>query len=132
MKKTAEFDERFWQLHTLATEGNEEAQADLWSEYEFAYGSDEAPVTDERLIHAVPKATQEAKEKALPSLEGRPESPALLLMGEAAELLNVSRPTLWRMLKAGRLQKVELYPGAFRIRRSDILDLMKGKGASHA
>ena len=62
--KELKFDDRFWQLHTLATEGSEEAQADLWAEYEFAYGSDEAPVTDERLIHAVPKATQEAKEKA--------------------------------------------------------------------
>lgn len=127
---TANFDDRFWQLHALAEDGDENAQADLWSEYEFAYGSDEAPVTDERLIQAVPKATQEAKEKALPILEGRPEDPALLLMGEAAELLNVSRPTLWRMLKAGRLPKVEIYPGAFRIRRSDILALISGKETS--
>ena len=48
-------------------------------------------------------------------------------MGEATQLLNVSRATLWRTIKSGRLQKVELYPGAFRLRRSDILDLVNGK-----
>lgn len=126
MKKTAEFDNRFWQLHALAQDGDECAQADLWSEYEFAFGTDEAPFSDGRLVYAVSKATQEAKEKALPILEGRDEDPALLLMGEAAELLNVSRPTLWRILKAGRLPKVEIYPGAFRIRRSDIMTFMSG------
>jgi len=123
-------DDRFWQLHALALEGNEEAQADLWNEYEFTYGLDKAPVTNDRLIQAVFTATEEAKEQALPLLEGRekpaPADPALLLMGEAAELLNVSRPTLWRMLKAGRLQKVELYPGSFRLRRSDIMAIISG------
>jgi excisionase family DNA binding protein len=48
-------------------------------------------------------------------------------MGEAAALLHVSRATLWRTIKAGRLPKVELYPGAFRLRRSDILAIVNGK-----
>ena len=123
-------DDRFWQLHALAQEGNEEAQADLWSEYAFTYGVDKAPVTNDRLIQAVFKATEEAKEQALPILEGReiptPADPALLQMGEAAELLNVSRATLWRMVRAGRIEKVELYPNAYRLRRSDITAIVSG------
>lgn len=48
----------------------------------------------------------------------------LLKMGEAADLLNVSRTTLWRLVKAGRLPRVELLPGSFRIRLSDIDELV--------
>lgn len=36
-------DDRFWQLHTLAEEGDECARADLLSEYEFTYGLDKIP-----------------------------------------------------------------------------------------
>lgn len=123
-------DDRFWQLHALAEEGDECARADLWSEYEFTYGVDKAPVTNDRLIQAVFKATEEAKEHALPLLEGRkkptPADPSLLQFGEAAELLNVSRSTLWRMMRAGRLEKVQLYPGSFRLRRSDVMAIVTG------
>ena len=129
-KKNLKVDDRFWQLHALAEEGDECAQSDLWNEYEFTYGVDKAPVTNDRLIQAVFKATEEAKEQALPLLEGRekpvPVDPALLQMGEAAELLNVSRATLWRMVRAGRLEKVELYPNAYRLRRSDITAIVSG------
>jgi excisionase family DNA binding protein len=98
-------------------------------------------VNNDDLIRAVFTATDEAKEQALAILEGRANSPVLsgvegpseplpdpvlLQMGEAAEMMNVSRATLWRILKAGRLPKVEIYPGAFRLRRSDILDLIAG------
>ncbi|MBC8205559.1 MAG: helix-turn-helix domain-containing protein [Kiritimatiellaeota bacterium] len=90
-------------------------------------------VQNDEVIQAVFTATDEAKERALEILQGRTsspsapdESPILLRMGEAAELLNVSRATLWRVIKAGRLEKVELYPGSYRLRRSDILDLVKG------
>ena len=90
------------------------------------------------LIRAVFTATDEAKTKALAILEGREppalssvegsaSGPLLLSMGEAAALLHVSRATLWRTIKAGRLPKVELYPGAFRLRRSDILAIVNGK-----
>ncbi len=90
-------------------------------------------VNNDDLIRAVFTATDEAKEQALEVLEGRASSPSeplsdpvLLRMGEAAELLHISRATLWRIIKAGRLEKVELYPGAYRLRRSDILDLIAG------
>jgi excisionase family DNA binding protein len=87
------------------------------------------------LIRAVFTADDKAKERALEILEGRDGSPSrpedngplLLSMGEAAALLHVSRATLWRTIKAGRLPKVELYPGAFRLRRSDVLSLVNGK-----
>jgi excisionase family DNA binding protein len=92
-------------------------------------------VSNDDLIRAVFTATDEAKTKALAILEGRASSPSepqdnaplLLSMGEAAALLHVSRATLWRTIKAGRLPKVELYPGAFRLRRSDILAIVNGK-----
>jgi len=84
------------------------------------------------LIRAVFTADDKAKEKALAILEGRdiPDAdsgPLLLSMGEAAEMLHVSRATLWRTIKAGRLPKVELYPGAFRLRRADVVALANGK-----
>ena len=92
-------------------------------------------VSNDDLIRAVFTATDEAKARALAILEGRAASPScpldngplLLSMGEAAALLHVSRATLWRTIKAGRLPKVELYPGAFRLRRSDILAIVNGK-----
>ncbi len=46
-------------------------------------------------------------------------------MGEATDLLGVSRATLWRMLEAGSLEKVELYAGSYRLRVSDILELVE-------
>lgn len=89
-------------------------------------------VTNDQLIRAIFTATDESKTKALAVLEGRElfdtdSGPLLLSMGEAAALLHVSRATLWRTIKAGRLPKVELYPGAFRLRRSDILAIVNGK-----
>jgi len=94
-------------------------------------------VNNDDLIRAVFSATDEAKQRALAILEGRelPEiidGPLLLSMGESAELLHISRATLWRTIKAGRLEKVMLYPGAFRLRRSDVVALANGKGSARA
>ena len=94
-------------------------------------------VNNDDLIRAVFTADDKAKERALSVLLGRESSPSepqdntplLLTMGEGAQLLNVSRATLWRTIKSGRLQKVELYPGAFRLRRADVIALANGKGA---
>lgn len=54
--------------------------------------------------------------------------PILLGMGAAAKTLGVSRATLWRMIQVGRLQKVELLPGSFRVRRADLEAIAAGKG----
>lgn len=61
----------------------------------------------------------------------RPErrGPFLLKMGEAAHLLGVSRPTLWRMLEAGRLDRVEILPGTHRVRREEVEALAFGTKA---
>jgi excisionase family DNA binding protein len=40
-------------------------------------------------------------------------------------LLGVSRATLWRMLKEGSLEKVEIYHNSFRLRRADIMELAR-------
>jgi excisionase family DNA binding protein len=52
--------------------------------------------------------------------------PLLLAMGKAAALLGVSRPTLWRMLNARRLNRIEVLPGTYRVRRSEIEALVNG------
>jgi excisionase family DNA binding protein len=98
-------------------------------------------ISNDDIIQAVFSASDEAKAQALKILEGRAPmepsgDPVLLSMGEAAAMMNVSRATLWRILKAGRLKKVELYPGAFRLRRSDIVNFSRfprpaGKEAAH-
>jgi len=48
-------------------------------------------------------------------------------MGAGAKLLGVSRATFWRMIKAGRLTKVEVLPDSFRVRRADVEALAGGK-----
>jgi excisionase family DNA binding protein len=50
----------------------------------------------------------------------KPNGPLLVSMGKAAKCLGVSRPTLWRLIKAGKLTKVEILPGCFRVRRTDL------------
>lgn len=56
-----------------------------------------------------------------------PTGPLLMGMSAAAKYLGVSRSTLWRICCAGRLQKVELYPGSFRLRRADLIKLAAGE-----
>ena len=61
-------------------------------------------------------------------LEGRspvprsepPTGPLLMGMSAAAKFTGVSRATLWRICRSGRLPKVEILPGSFRIRRADL------------
>ena len=55
--------------------------------------------------------------------------PLLLPMGKACELLGVSRPTLWRMLNAKKLTRVEVLPKTYRVRRSEI-EALVGKAVA--
>jgi excisionase family DNA binding protein len=61
----------------------------------------------------------------------RPErrGPFLLKMGDASALLGVSRPTLWRMLNAGRLARVEVLPATYRVRRDEVEAIAFGVAA---
>lgn len=53
-------------------------------------------------------------------------SPHLLTISEAARRLNLSRNTVRRIVKEGRLRKVEIYAGSFRLRRLDVEALAAG------
>lgn len=53
--------------------------------------------------------------------------PLLMGMSASAKFLGVSRATLWRMIKAGLLQKVEVLPGSFRLRRTDLEAIAAGQ-----
>ncbi len=60
-----------------------------------------------------------------PASPGSP-GPLLLTVEEAAKLLGISRCSVWRAIRAGRLKKIELYPGFERLRRSDVIALVGG------
>ena len=90
-------------------------------------------VSNDALIKGIFSASEETKSRLLLILQGedvplRSDEPLLLTMGQAAKLMGLSRSSLWRLLKIGRLEKVQLYPGSFRIRKSDILSLIKESG----
>jgi hypothetical protein len=87
------------------------------------------------LLAAVVAATPDRKEAALRVLRGAVQEPAarpatgplLMGMGAGAKFLGVSRATLWRACLAGRIQKVELFHGSYRVRREDLEALAAGK-----
>ena len=85
--------------------------------------------TMEQLMAAVLNAPEERKAAALRTLKGDPEpeqctvqgtGPLLLGMSAGAKLLGVSRATFWRIVCAGRIERVELYPSSYRVRRADV------------
>ena len=88
---------------------------------------------NERLLRFL-QATPEQQAAIDRILEGKmeqaptpPTGPLLLGMGAGANLLGVSRATFWRIIKAGRLNKVEVLPGSFRVRRADVEGLAGGR-----
>lgn len=52
--------------------------------------------------------------------------PLLFSMGQGAKFLGVSRSTLWRVIKSGRITPVEIRPGSFKVRRADLEALAEG------
>ena len=90
----------------------------------------------EEIIQAALVAPDERKAEALRMLRGetpppsaRPAltGPLLFSIGAASKLLGISRVTLWRVLREGKIKRVELFPGAFRVTREDIESLLAGK-----
>ncbi|HNW08031.1 MAG TPA: helix-turn-helix domain-containing protein [Verrucomicrobiota bacterium] len=54
-----------------------------------------------------------------------PKGPLLMMIKDAAVLLGVHRATIWRLLRAGRLEPVMLL-GAVRVRRADVEGIAAG------
>ncbi|MFH0880319.1 MAG: helix-turn-helix domain-containing protein [Lentisphaerota bacterium] len=46
--------------------------------------------------------------------------PLLLGMSKAAQFLGISRTSMWRLIRAGKFKRIELFPGNFRVRRADL------------
>ena len=82
-----------------------------------------------RLLQASPEqqaAIDRVLEGRLAPEPSAPAGPLLMKIKDAAALLGVHRGTIWRLVKARRLETVELL-GALRIRRSDIDALACGQ-----
>lgn len=83
-------------------------------------------ISSERLLRLM-AATPEQQAAIDRILDGKMETPRpaargplLMMMGSAAAHLGVSRATVWRMIKLGKLDRVEILPGTFRVRREDV------------
>lgn len=91
--------------------------------------------TMEEMMQAYLRAAEDLRHAALGVLRGEVQPPAgkpvtgplLFGMGAGAKFLGVSRATLWRACLAGRIQKVELFPGSYRVRRGDLEALAAGE-----
>jgi excisionase family DNA binding protein len=90
--------------------------------------------TDERLLKLLqaPADVQAEVDRILDGntkakSDAAPSGPLLMGMGAGAKFLGVSRATLWRMIQAGRLKKVEVLPGSFRVRRADLEAIAVGR-----
>ena len=89
----------------------------------------------DEVIQAALPAAEDRLRLALDALRGVPApsvlrpttGPLLMGMGAGAKFLGVSRATLWRACLAGRIQKVELFPGSYRVRREDLEALAAGR-----
>lgn len=88
------------------------------------------PNPNDRLLKIL-NASSEKQAAIDQILEGKPQEidkrPLLVGMKQAAQMLNVSRCTVWRMVNAGRLKKVEILPGSYRLRRADIEAIANGE-----
>jgi len=90
----------------------------------------------EAILKAILTANAQQKTAALAALESRPAEPIrpvetgpLLLSGAAAaKRLGVCKNTFWRLLHEGRIRRVEVSPGCFRVPRTDLDDFAAGRG----
>ena len=90
-------------------------------------------ISNERLLRFL-SATPEQQAAIDRILEGRlapepdelPKGPLLMMIKDAAALVGVHRATIWRLVRAGRLEAVELL-GSVRIPRADVEALARGR-----
>jgi predicted DNA-binding transcriptional regulator AlpA len=94
--------------------------------------------TDERLKKLLDASREQLEaidgilERRIPQQMPAHQGPLLMGMSASAKFLGVSRATLWRMIKAGLLQKVEVLPGSFRLRRADLEAIAAGQRLCHS
>ena len=85
------------------------------------------------VLAALLSAPEDRRQAARRVLEGKATTPALssgpllLNMSSAARFLGVSRATLWRTIRSRKIEKVELFPGSYRLRRSDLEALVSAR-----
>ncbi len=78
------------------------------------------PDTDPRL-DAVARALS-----GTPTAE-RPASLRLMTMGQSCEALNLSRATLWRLIRDGKINTVEIRRGSHRVPETELLRFVEGR-----
>lgn len=89
-------------------------------------------MTTEKRLSAILAATPDVLRRVDRILSGEiegatdPGDRRLLSIAQAARALNVSRSTVWRLLRDGRLPFVELRPGSRRIPSAAISAFVKG------
>lgn len=66
-------------------------------------------------------AILENRDTPVPSSTG----PLLLGMDAGAKFIGISRSSLWRLIKSGRITPVEFRPGSFKVRRADLEQLAR-------
>ena len=85
----------------------------------------------QKILNSLVNADDKTLERVQSVLQGEghnldSKQPLLLTKGQVQKLLNISRTTLWRMIKAGILTVVEIYPGMERI-SSDCIERVLNK-----
>ena len=90
-------------------------------------------MTTEKRLSAILAATPDVLRRIDRILSGEPTEGAtdpgdrrLLSIAQAARALNLSRTSVWRMLRDGRLPFIELRPGSRRIPSAAITAFVKG------
>lgn len=83
------------------------------------------------ILNSLANADDKTLERVQSVLQGEghnldSKQPLLLTKRQVQKLLNISRTTLWRMIKAGILTVVEIYPGMERI-SSDCIERLLNK-----
>lgn len=93
-------------------------------------------MTTEQRLSAILAATPDVLRRVDRVLTGEPTEGAtdpgdrrLLSIAQTARALNVSRTTVWRLLRDGRLPFIELRKGSRRIPSAAVTALVKGGAA---
>ena len=89
-------------------------------------------MTTEKRMTLMLAATPDVLKRIDRILSGEPTEGAtdpgdrkLLSIQQTAVVLNVSRTTVWRLLRAGRLPVIELRPGSRRVPSAALTELIK-------